>query len=78
MLNENSEFLCLFVCLFLLTLQISTNAMKPARVTPTPRATTREVHISVSAKPGTKAMVFSAKVKYCKIWEFSLKYLTKY
>ena len=78
MLTENSEFLCLFVCLFLLTLQISTNAMKPARVTPTPRATTREVHISVSAKPGTKGMVFSVKVKYHKIWEFSLKYLTKY
>ena len=52
--------------------------MKQARVTPTPRATTREVYISVSAKPGTKGMVLNVKVKYHKIWGFSLKYLTKY
>ena len=44
--------------------------MKQARVTQTPRATTREVHISVSAKTDTKAMVLNVKVKYHKIWEF--------
>ena len=44
--------------------------MKQARVTQTPRATTREVHISVSAKTDTKAMVINVKVNHQKLLEF--------
>ena len=51
------------ILLVLLTFQISTNAMKPARIMPTPTAPTHQVHMSASARTGTKRMVITVKVR---------------
>ena len=47
----------------LLTLQISTNAMKPTRVTPTPTAPTHQVHMSATVPAVITELERTVKVK---------------
>ena len=51
------------ISMALLIFQISTNAMKPALVTPTPTAPTHQVHMSATVPAVIREMVRSAKVK---------------
>ena len=58
------------ISLALLIFQISTNAMKPTRVTPTPSAPTHQVHMSATVPAVIREMALTVKVKCVKYIQF--------